>query len=439
MNQIVSSLQAEYLRYKGLAEGAIAQLRDADLVVPGPGNGTHRRALLAPGGQLPLPLHRLPHLRRREAMAPSGGGVQPAVPSPRTSCSAYWEGGWAVLLDALGRLDRRRPGPRGDHSEGSPSGWRRRCIARWRTRAITWGRSSTRPAASRRAIGGGSASRRASRTSTTPGRRWRRRARTPRPCAGPDASQPPTCRSASTSAAPRSKASPSPRTRASPSGAACRTPRDYGGTLDAIAAAGRASSRPRPARTGTVGIGIPGVVSRATGLVKNANSTWLNGRPLRRDLEARLGRPVRLANDANCFALSEAIDGAGRGCETVFGVILGTGVGGGHRDRAAHPRRAQPDRRRVGPQPAALDDRRGARARRRRATAARRGCIETWLSGPGFERDAARSRAGAVRSSQEIVQRRRGRRRLRGPGARALRGPARPRRSPASINLLDPT
>jgi fructokinase len=79
----------------------------------------------------------------------------------------------------------------------------------------------------------------------------------------------------------------------------------------------------------SVGIGIPGAASPQTGLIKNANSTWLIGRPLQSDLEAALGRPVRLANDANCFTLSEATDGAAAGCETVFGVILGTGVGGG--------------------------------------------------------------------------------------------------------------
>jgi fructokinase len=80
---------------------------------------------------------------------------------------------------------------------------------------------------------------------------------------------------------------------------------------------------------GSVGIGIPGALSRVTGLVKNANSTWLIGQPLKEDLEKALGRPVKLENDANCFALSEATDGAGKGAVVVFGVILGTGVGGG--------------------------------------------------------------------------------------------------------------
>lgn len=79
----------------------------------------------------------------------------------------------------------------------------------------------------------------------------------------------------------------------------------------------------------TIGIGIPGSLSPSSGLVRNANSTWLNGRPLKSDLEALLGRPLKIANDANCLALSESVDGAGKSCATVFGVILGTGVGGG--------------------------------------------------------------------------------------------------------------
>ena len=107
------------------------------------------------------------------------------------------------------------------------------------------------------------------------------------------------------------------------------TPRgSYDGTLRAIADLVAAAETSTGAR-GTVGIGMPGAVSPATGLVKNANSTWLIGHPLQPDLETILGRPVRLANDANCFALSEASDGAGAGARVVFGVILGTGVGGG--------------------------------------------------------------------------------------------------------------
>jgi fructokinase len=126
---------------------------------------------------------------------------------------------------------------------------------------------------------------------------------------------------------------------------------DLGGTkIEALAldAAGRAQFRKRvltprgdyeatlfavkqlvdEAGEGSVGVGIPGALSQVTGLVKNSNSTWLIGKPLQPDLEAALGRPVRLENDANCFALSEAVDGAGKGARVVFGVILGTGVGG---------------------------------------------------------------------------------------------------------------
>ena len=107
------------------------------------------------------------------------------------------------------------------------------------------------------------------------------------------------------------------------------TPRDdYAATLDAVArlvleVEGEAGQR------GTVGIGMPGAISPATGRVKNANSTWLNDRPLAEDLGQRLPRALRFANDANCFALSEARDGAGAGARAVFGVIAGTGVGGG--------------------------------------------------------------------------------------------------------------
>jgi fructokinase len=105
---------------------------------------------------------------------------------------------------------------------------------------------------------------------------------------------------------------------------------DYMATVMAVAGLVDAAEKSRRRRYGVrVGIGIPGAESRVSGLIKNANSTCLIGKPLKRDLEAALGREVRLANDANCFALSEAVDGAGAGMQTVFGVILGTGVGGG--------------------------------------------------------------------------------------------------------------
>ena len=103
---------------------------------------------------------------------------------------------------------------------------------------------------------------------------------------------------------------------------------DYAATLDAVAAL-IGDAEQELGAVDSVGIGIPGTISATTGLVKNANSTWLIGRPLDRDIAVRIGRPVRSANDANCFALSEASDGAGAGAHVVFGVILGTGVGAG--------------------------------------------------------------------------------------------------------------
>ena len=106
------------------------------------------------------------------------------------------------------------------------------------------------------------------------------------------------------------------------------TVRDYAGTVAAIAGLVR-DAEAQLEQSGSVGLAIPGNVSRRTGLIKNANSTWLNDKPFARDLEIALDRPVRLANDANCFALSEATDGAAAGQKVVFGVILGTGTGGG--------------------------------------------------------------------------------------------------------------
>ena len=107
------------------------------------------------------------------------------------------------------------------------------------------------------------------------------------------------------------------------------TPPDgYPAVLDAIADLVAAADAAVGTR-GSVGIGTPGSISRATGLLRGSNSVYLNGKPVGVDLERRLGREVRITNDANCFALSEATDGAGAGAETVFGVILGTGVGAG--------------------------------------------------------------------------------------------------------------
>ena len=104
---------------------------------------------------------------------------------------------------------------------------------------------------------------------------------------------------------------------------------DYKATLTTIAEMVAETERQAGGGPSVVGLGMPGTISPATGLVKNANSTWLNGQRFHEDLARTLGRPLRLANDANCFAISEATDGAGAGAATVFGVILGTGVGGG--------------------------------------------------------------------------------------------------------------
>ena len=177
------------------------------------------------------------------------------------------------------------------------------------------------------------------------------------------------------------------------------TPKSYEGSIEAIASLVH-DLESRVHATGTVGVGIPGAIVPATGVVKNANSTWLIGEPLARDLATRLARPVRIMNDANCFAISEATDGAGAGGGVVFGVILGTGVGGGIViDRAIHlgPNLIagewghnplpwmQPDE---SPGPPCY--------------CGKRGCIETFLSGPGLERDHETTTGHALRT-REIV------------------------------------
>jgi fructokinase len=166
------------------------------------------------------------------------------------------------------------------------------------------------------------------------------------------------------------------------------TPRhDYVGTLDAIAALVDELER-KTGTTGTVGIGIPGTISATTGLVKNANSTWLIGKPLQRDLELRLGRRVRLANDANCFAMSEALDGAAQGAEIAFGVIIGTGTGAGvavlgHVLTGANGIAGEWGHNAL-PWPA--DDERPGPP----CYCGKTGCIETFLSGPGLSADHER-------------------------------------------------
>jgi fructokinase len=172
------------------------------------------------------------------------------------------------------------------------------------------------------------------------------------------------------------------------------TPRDYGATVAAILTLVTQSGCEAP-----LGIGIPGTET-ADGTIKNANSTWLNGRPLRADLEKALGRGVRLANDANCFALSEATDGAAAGMGVVFGVIAGTGVGGG----------VVVDGKVIGgahgvggewghiPLPAtSAEEVRDAPL----CYCGKRGCLEVWCSGPGLSADFQRV-SGRAMSAEEI-------------------------------------
>jgi len=192
------------------------------------------------------------------------------------------------------------------------------------------------------------------------------------------------------------------------------TPRDdYARTIEAIAALVATLEATATGR-GSVGVGIPGALSRVTGLVKNANSTWLIGRPLQQDLEAALARPVRLANDADCFALSEATDGAGRGARVVFGAILGTGVGGGIvvDGRVLAGPNAIAGEWGHNPLPLPDDDDLPLPP----CYCGRRGCIETYLCGPALERDGGAANTTALARYEARL-------------ARALAG---------VINVLDP-
>jgi fructokinase len=188
---------------------------------------------------------------------------------------------------------------------------------------------------------------------------------------------------------------------------------DYRATIAAVAALVH-TLESATGRAGSVGVGMPGALSRVSGRVKNANSTCLNGQPLKEDLEAALAREVRLANDANCFALSEAIDGAGRGSRVVFGVILGTGVGGGIvvDGRVLDGPNAIAGEWGHNPLPLPAGDDLPLRP----CYCGRVGCIETYLSGPALERERAASGDTALERYEQRL-------------ARALAG---------VINLLDP-
>jgi fructokinase len=175
---------------------------------------------------------------------------------------------------------------------------------------------------------------------------------------------------------------------------------DYQATVGKIVAMVEETERRAGGGPSVVGLGMPGTISPLTSRVKNANSTWLNGRPFAEDLGQALGRPLRLSNDADCFAISEATDGAGEAAPIVFGVILGTGVGGGivvagrllaGADGIAgewghNPLPAPKDEERPGPT----------------CYCGRRGCIETWLSGPALAADH-RAQTGAASNGADIV------------------------------------
>ena len=184
----------------------------------------------------------------------------------------------------------------------------------------------------------------------------------------------------------------------------------------------------------TVGIGMPGSLSPATGLVRNANSHWLNGLPFGADLAQRLARPLRIENDANCLAVSEAIDGAGAGARVVWAVILGTGVGSGIAidGRVLTGHNGIAGEWGHGPLPEPRDDERPGPD----CYCGRRGCVETWLSGPGLAADHGRRHGGALPAEAIVTAGRAG-----DPAAQATLAVHLDRLGRAAaqvINLLDP-
>lgn len=176
---------------------------------------------------------------------------------------------------------------------------------------------------------------------------------------------------------------------------------DYAASIEAIADVVLALEK-QSGRTGTIGIGMPGCVAPSTGRVQNANSTWINDKPFKVDLEARLARSVRLANDANCFVLSEATDGAAMGVGVAFGVIVGTGCGGGI---AVDGKLVDGPRSIAGewghtPLPWMLPD----EFDKTQCWCGRKGCLETWISGTALADDHGRV-TGTKANGEEIVAR----------------------------------
>jgi fructokinase len=176
-------------------------------------------------------------------------------------------------------------------------------------------------------------------------------------------------------------------------------PRSYEAAIDTVCGL-VAEVEAATGRQDVIGVGAPGSVSPATGVIRNANSVWLNGRPFREDLQAALGRPVRLANDANCLALSEALDGAAAGAAVVFAVILGTGCGGGLAVQGRLVEGANGIAGEWGHTPLpwpSPEETPGPDC-----WCGRRGCLELWVSGEGFRRDHE-VHSGRNLSGQEIV------------------------------------
>jgi len=172
-------------------------------------------------------------------------------------------------------------------------------------------------------------------------------------------------------------------------------PDDYQAAIDAIA------SLVAEVGDGTVGIGMPGALSQVTGAVKNSNSTCLNGKPFKQDIERALGREVRLENDANCFALSEAVDGAGKGAQVVFGVILGTGVGGGIVVDRKIIRGANAIGGEWGHNSLPLPNENDLPLPT--CYCGRKGCIEAYLSGPSLSRDHEKATGKRLPTEQVVL------------------------------------
>ena len=181
------------------------------------------------------------------------------------------------------------------------------------------------------------------------------------------------------------------------------TPRnDYPATVQAIVDLVRLAEE-KTGQTGTVGLGIPGTISPYTQRVKNANSTWLNGQPLDKDLAQALNRDIRIANDANCLAVSEAVDGAGAGQALVFGVIIGTGSGAGVAINGASRIGGNGNAGEWGHNPLPWMDEDELRYRAEvPCYCGQQGCIETFVSGTGFAIDYQRL-SGVARKGAEII------------------------------------